>query len=233
MSNLAYFINKSENEGYPNGLMTNKAGQSAMFSNSPYMMYNSNIGPKLCKPIEGQTCQVKTLNKDLGVKKDVCFFKAGCGYTRKNDGRLIDSPRNTLLELDTPPYEGDVGNLHNVYSPKLNDIHTGYINNYEGVTSGQIRYYVDSELAGAYPGRTGNYVLRSNEDYYIYRNPMGVVELHTERHPLTENRPGYLCSQNFLKDSMNHREDLMSKQSYNFNKNSFEARYGQQLTKLN
>lgn len=227
MSKLAYFINSSENNSYPNSLMTKEAGQSAMFSNSNYMMYNSNVGPKICKP---KVCNINTLNKDLGIKKSQCFNKTdkGC-YTRINDGRLKDAARGILLELDTPPYEGSIGNLHNVYSPKLNDINTGYINNYQGMTAGQIRYYTDSELTGAYPGRTGNYILRSNEDYYIYKNPMGVVELHTERHPLTEDRPNYLCGLNSMKDSISHREDIMGKQSYNFNKNSFQARYGQQF----
>ena len=169
------------------------------------------------------------MNKELGIKKSKCFKQNDpntCGYTKKGDARLIDSARTMKIGLDTPPYEGSVGSLKNVYSEKLSDYKTGYYKSYDDIKTGQIQYYSNSELAGAYPTRSGNWIVRANEDYSIYKDPMGGVELHTERNPLTVKRPEYLCGPNYMKDSINNREDLMAKQSYYMNKNRFNSRYG-------
>jgi hypothetical protein len=217
MADPLYYINEKEKNSVPSGLFT---GQCGVYPKS--VMYDSRIGPDTCL----EKCKITNINQDLGIKKTMCFDERGCGYTRKMDGRLKDSARNQLLELNSPPYEGDIGHLRNVYSDKLKNYHTGYYKSYRDINSGQIQYYSNSELSGAFPRRTGNYVVRAQEDYTIYKDPMDGVELRTNRFPLTEKRPAYLCGPNFIKDSINHREDLMAKQSYFFNKNSFEARYG-------
>ena len=224
---LAYFVNEKESKGEPSGLMTDKGSFPSMINASPYMMYSSNRGPNPCRG-----CNKTVLNEEMGIKRSICFDKHGCGYTRTGDGRLKDTARGVLLELDAPPHEGDVGYLGNIYSDKLKTYAPRIYDGYKDINTGQIEYYQDSVMAGAYPNRTGNWQLRSDEDYYIYKNPMGVVELKTQRYPVTAQRPEYMCGQNFMKDSMSHREDLMSKQSYNFNKNSFNARYGPQYSKI-
>ena len=222
---LPYFINEAEKNSKPSGLFTKDCSTNGMFYCTPNMMYDSRLGPDSCLG----DCKVTDLNKELGIKKSVCFKQNDpntCGFTKKWDSRLIDSARNMKIGLDTPPYEGDVGMLKNVYSDKLSDYKTGYYKSYDDIKTGQIQYYSNSELAGAYPRRTGNWIVRSNEDYKIYKDPMDGVELHTDRYPVTDKRPAYLCGPNFIKDSINHREDLMAKQSYYVNNNSFEARYG-------
>lgn len=222
---MAYFIDESELKSKPSGLFTSKGARNAMFNCSPNMMYDSRQGPDACLT----KCKITDINEQMGIKKSVCFNQDDpntCGYTKKWDGRLIDAARNMKIGLDTPPYEGDIGKLKNVYSEKLKDYKTGYYNSYDDIKTGQIKYYSNSELAGAYPKRTGNYIIRATEDYEIYKDPMDGMELHTSRQPLTVKRPEYLCGPNFMKDSISHREDLMSKQSYLVNNNSFEARYG-------
>jgi len=221
---MGYFIDKHENQTKPHPLMTGKGGINAMFSHTPYMMYDSRVGPQL---LQDSCTRIKDLNT-VGTKPSQCFEKIDGpygGYTKLFDGRLKDSRRNFLMKLDRPPNEGDIGSLHNVYSKKLDDIKTGYLDGYDGIKSGQITYYTDSQLLGAFPKRTGNWIESSHEDYMIYKNPMGVVELQTNRHPITKGRPEYLCGQNHMKDSISHREDIMGRQSYKFNKNNYQARY--------
>ena len=222
---LPYFINDEEKDSQPSGLFTDNGSINSMFYCTPNMMYDNRVGPDSCL----EDCKITKINGELGIKKSVCFHQKDpntCGFTRKWDGRLVDSPRNMRTGLDTPPYEGSIGSLKNVYVDSLSDYKTGYYKSYDDIKTGQIQYYSNSELAGAYPKRTGNWIIRSNEEYKVYKDPMDGVELHTDRFPLTEKRPEYLCGPNFMKDSINHREDLMSKQSYLVNNNSFEARYG-------
>lgn len=227
---MNYFIDKSENHSKPHPLGTGKGGINAMFSHTPYMMYDSQVGPNY---LTSPCTVINNLNTELGVKPAECFHnfeykenEVGAGYTRQFDGRLVDSPRNMLTTLDRPPNEGDIGSLHNVYSDKLSVIKDGYLDGYDNIKSGQIRYYTDSQLLGGFPNRTGNWITSAHEDYFMYKNPMGVVELQTDRQPITKDRrPNYLCGQNFMKDSMSQREDLMARQSYYFNKNNYQARY--------
>jgi hypothetical protein len=223
---LAYFVNTKEKNSEPSGLMTAQGGMPSMINATPYMMYASNRGPNPCKG-----CNKTVLNPEMGIKRSVCFDKRGCGYTRTQDGRLRDA-RMTYLELDAPPHEGDVGYMGNVYSNKLKNYSPRIYNGYKDITTGQLEYYQDSVLAGPYPNRTGNWAIRSDEDSFIYQNPMGVREFQAERYQATAQRPEYLCGQNFMKDSMSHREDLMSKQLHQLNKNSFNARYGPKYSKV-
>lgn len=223
---LIYFIDESENKSKPSGLFTKNCSTNSMFACSPYMMYDSRVGPDLCNT----KCKVTDINQEMGIKKSICFDQNDpntCGFTRKWDGRLVDSARNMKIGLDAPPYEGDIGELKNVYSKKLKNIKTGYYNSYEDINSGQIKYYSNSEFAGNFPKRTGNWILRSNEDYKIYKDPMDGVEIQVDRQPLTEGmKADYLCSQDFLKYSISQREDLMALQSHQLNKNRFNSRYG-------
>jgi len=222
---VKYYIDESENKSTPSGLFTSKCGVNGMFNCSQNLLYDSRVSD-IHDDIRPE---VTYINKEMGIKKSMCFDENDpntCGYTAKWDGRLIDSARNMKIGLDTPPYEGSIGLSKNVYSEKLKNYKTGYYNSYDDINTGQIKYYSNSELAGAYPKRTGNWVIKSNEDYMIYRNPMGGMELHTERQPLTVKRPEYLKGPRDIIDGLAHREDLMSKQSYLVNNNSFQARYG-------
>jgi len=224
--NMKYFVDEDENETLEGALFTKNSGRSGMFTCSPYSMYDSRVSGSGCKG----DCSIVDLNKEMGIKRALCFEPVTndnneC-YTRTGDGRLKDVRRNMLTTLDVPPYVGDVGAIKNVYSEKLKDYKDGYYKGYADINTGQIQYYVDNGLVGAYPQRSGNWVIKSNEDYMLYKNPMGVVDLHTERQPLTTKRPEYLCGPKDVIDELSHREDIMGKQAYQFNSNSFQARYG-------
>lgn len=217
-----YFILKSQIE--PSGLMTNDCIPKLFNKHDKqYLMYKSALGPNMCPPSNCKT----VLNETMGIKKSLCYnpvenCNGNPGVGREYDARLFNMPRNQWQILDTAPYEGEVKNK---YSEKLKEIHTGFSKDYSDIKSGSIQYYIDPEMEGAYSKRTGNYVTTANEDYYLYKTPMDSVWIHTEREGITQCRPEYLCGNNFLKDSINHREEIMSKQSYLFNRNRYQTRY--------
>jgi len=185
-----------------------------LFGCTSRVLYHSNAGPSLCQN------RVKILNNKMGIKRDLNYEKTedGC-WTTCNDGRLTNMAHPYPMNLNAPPYTGEVTNK---YSNKLKNIKTGYYDGYEAINSGQIQYYKSDFISSPFPHPM--FASTANVDYFLFKTPMGGVEAEFQRTPLTCNDNGQMegCSQ-WMKDSNRQRENLMASQMERFNKNNWSA----------
>ena len=171
----------------------------------------------------------KTLNPQLAID----HFSPGyqkIDYEGKivfmdNDPRLYDAKRATITPLDTPPYNGAV-KLENVYTDESLKNYGKKYNTYSDINTGSITYYTDDSIEGAFfkPVYTTSAIdLKS-----LYRDPMGGMKMQYDRFPLKENNCGISKNTNYeytlssLDDSMEFREDLMSRQMRKHNQTRWE-----------
>lgn len=154
------------------------------------------------------------------------FFKFNCVdntclstvYT-SNDPRLVSSAHSgQKLLLDSIPQEGNVNMETISYDPGFS---TGPKQSYSMIKDGDITYYYDSQLAIPFNStlfefNPNRYVIKQN-----YVDPMGICKPH---YSLASNCSVKKCVNlpSWLRDSQYHREDLLSKQLWKQNQNSFE-----------
>lgn len=157
-------------------------------------------------------------------------YKTADGFCRANDrghtnytardARLVDSARAMQLRLDVPPYDGSVW-MDDVYNPAF--VPPGYARptgTYEDIVGGQIRYYIDPEVAPAF--RRQIYNLDGETAIDMFRTPMDAVE------PIFYNVPyqfshNNLSKDTFARDQLFFRNDLTALQQRGHNKTRFEA----------
>lgn len=172
------------------------------------------------KPIDHGYERLNRLNAfDKDFSPGICEGAPGCRSQplwTSTDPRLVSSAHSgQRLALDGPPINGKV-HLQDV--PKDRPRYKGVYNSYSDIGGGQIRYYIDKELAVPFvPQLFVKPGLVRGEDYI---DPMGSCKPHYYRASLdTKN-----CL-NWIRDSQFHREDLMSKQLWNRNRTSYETKY--------
>lgn len=148
-----------------------------------------------------------------------CYYKKDGDNTYvSGDPRLYDSVRSHMLELDRPPHSGHV-QMREVYNEK--GYRTGN-NAYENL-KGQIQYYTSKSIEDPY--FSPNFKIPSKVTGIAYKDPMGVIEPHYHREPLTEKNS---CL-SWISDSMEHREGLMASQMELYNKNRWMSRNRQEF----
>ena len=150
--------------------------------------------------------------------RDDDFTYNGYGYTSP-DPRLISSAHNgQKLILDFPPLNGKVM-AENVYKPKPGYCHT--YSGYNKMTGGQIGYYIDESLAKPF---ISPLFVDPNKPTFLdmYIDPMGTVKPHFLRQPGHD--PQHCKDQlTWIRDSTTNREDIMSKQLWKRNQNSYQV----------
>ena len=167
------------------------------------------------------------LNPNFGLDDAPGFFttedsKCDCPEGPKNtvtafDPRLIYTLRgNDTQQLDRAPYTGNV-QLKNIYDDFLTNYGMGY-KNYKTVNGGQIMYYLDEDLDMPYflPVST----VRSDVNTEVFQTPMGGLWPRYPKCPLTKDSR-YISPQQFTRDTVTHREDLMSLQAARFNREKY------------
>ena len=130
-------------------------------------------------------CNTANLNR-LGLSESACYKKdpKNCGF-RGTNPLLRDVLRGGWLNLDRPHLTGEVpvGNSKEdlIYNKNI-DRYGGIYPNYNSIPSGQIQYYVDGKLSGAYhePVFHSPAVVRME----MFRDPMGNVKPQYLRDPL-------------------------------------------------
>ena len=173
----------------------------------------------------------RILNPDFGLDFAPGFYqdpnvKCECPQnppTHKNvtssDPRLVYTIRGpTPLSLDRPPYTGNVL-LKDIYEEKLDGYGKGYTN-YKTINGGQIMYYLDKDLQQPYflPVST----VRSNVRTEMFQTPMTSYWPTYEKTPFTQ-KSRYISPQQFTRDTVTWREDMMSLQSSKMLRQSFAA----------
>ena len=163
------------------------------------------------------------------------FDKIECPESRvcktvyaSHDPRLFDAARAIYTTLDTPPMRS---------SEKLDTINTnkaldGYGQNYQtysDIKEGQVTYYTSNALED--PFFSPNFVIPSEVSGYVFKDPMDAMKPLYNRQPL--NPPDHLKTKgakydgclSFISDSMEHREDIMSRQMYKRNEQRWSPRW--------
>lgn len=182
------------------------------------------------QPVPWSKDPLVILNPNFGMKKATGYFKdpnsnkncddecqkLGNGVTAY-DPRLIDVMRGGVYQtLDTAPYIGETL-LKNIYNEEFRNYGRGYIN-YETVNGGQIRYYVDRDIMDPYFSPVST--IRSNVKTEVYTTPMTSFWPTYKKIPFTKDNK-YISKQQFTRDTITHREDLMSKQMRLMNRQKF------------
>ncbi len=217
--------------------------------NEPYNVKTNNLGLQRCDQLNdikqcisvsqvGKTREpspwakdpdkaIEILNPNFGLDTAPGFFyppDRECGDCCDNDcvvtafdSRLIDTPRGGFSQyLDRPPYTGEVL-LKHIYDPELDGYGKNY-KNYQTVNGGQIMYYVDKDLLPTYSLPV--YTIRSRVDASVFQTPMGGLWPQYSKEPLTKDSR-YISPQQFTRDMVYHREDIMSRQAARFTREQF------------
>lgn len=167
-------------------------------------MREGTLNPQVYKPAIG-FCEASVNNHNM--------------YTTQ-DARLFDSPRAMQLYLDVPPTDSSVW-MDDVYNPSL--VPRSYsvpYKNYEGIEGGQIRYYVDKDVAPAF--RKQIYNMDGVTRIDMFTTPMGKVEpmFYLQPDQYTHNN---VSKDTFARDQLFFRNDIISLQQRGHNKQRFEA----------
>ena len=177
------------------------------------------------QPVPWTKDPIVILNKDFGLKKATNFFtdpnsRNNCetdnGVTAY-DPRLIDVMRGGVYQtLDTAPYTGDTL-LKNIYNEDLRNYGRNYTN-YPSINAGQIRYYVDKDIVDPFFSPVST--IRSDVKTEMYVTPMTSFWPTYTKIPFTQDNR-YISKQQFTRDTVSHREDLMARQMSVMNRQKF------------
>jgi hypothetical protein len=136
------------------------------------------------------------------------------------DARLFDMPRTQRFGLDTAPADSSVY-MDNVYDsslvpPSYNKPYTGY----NDITPGDIRYYVDPDVAPAFRGQIYNMDGITRID--MFTTPMDKVEPMFYLQPV-QSTHNNMSKDTFCRDQLTFRNDIISLQQRGHNKTRYEA----------
>ncbi|MBL4898451.1 MAG: hypothetical protein JKX76_02260 [Colwellia sp.] len=200
-------------------------GVSAYNTTKPYgcvssVTYATEQQPRLFNDSDSEYQRI-ILNKKIGLTSSSDFYQLPGGtYAAYRDPRLIDNRTGIYQDLDQPPLVGTVPE-DQIYSDELTDYGKNY-NTYSDITAGQIQYYYSKDIAAAYS--TPNFSLPANVEKQIFIDPMDQINPRYNRQVLLPNAKNIGCNQE-ARDTVLHREDLMSKQMARRNETDWQARY--------
>lgn len=191
---------------------------------------------------KGTACNTSNLNR-LGLSESACYRKDSktCGY-RGTNPLLRDVLRGGWLNLDRPHFTGEVevgnGKKDKIYNDNIGR-YGGIYPNYNSIPSGQIQYYVDGSLSGAYyePVFHSPAVVKME----LFRDPMDNVRPHYKRHTLAPYKwePAHCPKSEYCgvkdepscysstHDALQHREGLMESQQRKHLESNWQARWVQ------
>ena len=154
-------------------------------------------------------------------KAAIDFTKCGSnGGETTRDARLFDAPRTQRFGLDTVPADSTVY-MDDVYDPRLvpesyNRPYTGY----SDITGGDVRYYIDPDVAPAFRGQIYNMDGITRVD--MFTTPMDKVEPMFYLQP-TQTTHNNVSKDTFTRDQLAFRNDIISLQQRGHNKTRYEA----------
>jgi hypothetical protein len=218
---------------FSNGVPTNMSVRSCDFP-SYYECYDKKIFKHQIEPrnIHGFV----NLNPDaIREQYDKSFSKVMCENTKQvvytsSDPRLISSTHGgQVLGLDKPPINGGQIKLADIYTdPTLQNYGKQY-SSYMDVNAGDIVYYIDKSIQDAFYKPV--YENNAYDTGVLYKDPMGAMKPQYERQPILGNnvlntkRENYQYGLSWLSDSIEQREDLISKQQLKNNQQKYSARW--------
>lgn len=133
------------------------------------------------------------------------------------DPRLIKPLYGSVTQqLDSIPYSGEV-RLKDIYDEKYTNYGKHY-KNYADIHSGQYMYYLDKDIEPIYSLPV--YTVRSQVNSEVFQTPMGGLWPRYPKVPTTKDSR-YLSPQQFTRDTVRNREDLMALQMARFNREKY------------
>lgn len=180
--------------------------------------HNSSFIGMTQEPNPWQTNPNEVLNPNFGLTKADGFFNTISKNTvTAVDPRLVNPIYGpSPLQLDRAPYTGAV-RLNEIYTKNLDNYGQNY-KNYKDIDAGQIQYYVDNDITDTLS--LPNFTIRSNVKNTVFQTPMGGLWPTYDATPLTKNHT-YISPQQFTRDTVYQREDIMSRQMSKMNRQSF------------
>jgi hypothetical protein len=155
---------------------------------------------------------------------DLCRLEDGpqAGYSYPNDGRMKDGARGIDTVLDRPATVGFFGDyMTDTVTRDYSGSYKGIYQNYNEMNNAQITYYVDQSTAQ--PFFSPVYTLSSYVDKVVFVDPMDSVKPQYYKTPVTSTLNS-VCSDQFCRDQLSHRENLMASQSSLYNRTSWVNR---------
>jgi len=160
-----------------------------------------------------------------------CPNSVGCPKVQyaSGDPRLVSVPHNgQRITLDRPPFDSSIKLTEIPHDKQLDGYGQGY-KTYSDVNAGYITYYVDESIAE--PFFSPNFVTPARVTATLMQDPMGAMKPYYDRQPLTCNnsldtkKDNYRYCLSWMQDSMEHRQDLMSKQQSLYDRTKYTARW--------
>jgi hypothetical protein len=145
------------------------------------------------------------------------------------DPRLISVAHGgQVLTLDRPPMDSTL-QLKDVSQDKRLNHYGKYYRTYSDIDGGQYLYYINH--AQEDPFFSPNFTISSRVEGGLYRDPMGSFKPDYQRKPLKCNDPlntekdSYEGGLSWIHDSLEHREDIMSRQLAVHNQQRWQPRW--------
>jgi hypothetical protein len=166
-----------------------------------------------------QTCVDK--NYDYILKPDPCSKPSCFNY----DSRLLNAVTGTWLQLDKPP-NITTQKIHTISSDRRLDNYGKGYKSYSDVNTGQIVYYIDKKQQDAFFEPL--FSEKSTGVGVTYKDPMDNIRyqhyrISNETKCNQFGNNGYCLS--YIKDTQNHREDILSRQMRRTNETRYAPRY--------
>lgn len=216
------------------GINTNMSVKNCNFPKNMYTYFKKEVEPK--KYINGYNIlnpSVRSENIDKSfsvINSDKCKNSSCIGETYiTDDPRLNHVLTGTLLQLDSPP-QTTYTDINTLYTDKSLDSYGKYYKNYSDINAGYITYYIPNSIKDAYYEPI--FSEKRKTTGILYKDPMDSLKSYYIRDDKnecdvisnTDNVAGNFGS-SFLKDTLHHREDLMSKQMSKMNTQRYEPRW--------
>jgi hypothetical protein len=186
-----------ENSKFPANLPQGNCNQVSEFSELHDKMFTHTVQPGLTYRDD----VIEPINSNIGISFQQEFLPRTFDYTPDGNVHVVDHDPNFAPLPNKYVGEPEEPLEYNVYDPRFTGYGTSY-RNYVDETTGQPRFPYDDVNAIRMP----NYIVRSKIDTHDFADKYGPV-----RQPQSLNDIRSKVEGAFLEDSMQHRNDLMTK----------------------
>lgn len=236
-SSCACWERTKDNFPKPTGVPTNMSVRGCNFSEhyDPTLPFKSQTEPQnksgkiILNPYV--IAQNKFDPTFQSINANDCPQSACSGTTYINsDPRLYNSASVSWIQLDRPPLNS-TPKLNTLNSDKTLDCYGQKYTSYADIDGGQCVYYISKDREDAFyePLFSKEALITGT----MYKDPMGAMKPHYTRVPKDKHDPilgdpcdvaGDYCL-SWMKDTQNHREDLLARQMSRRNQERYETRW--------
>jgi hypothetical protein len=212
------------------GIPSNMSVTNCNFDNTNFTRreFRNNIEPALKSGYYNLNPQSRNYATDI---YPIYPRTPGCDKTQYAglDPRLYNNANNDLITLNLPPITSEIYLDQLLTDKSLNNYGQNYTS-YSDINAGQIMYYIDRSEED--PITLPVFALSADVTGNVYKDPMDSFKPEYIRKPLTCDNPigaptrtDYQGGLSFMEDTLNFREDIISKQMAKQNQMSWNLRW--------